>query len=155
VGVAIVVVQGSARLRATLPQILEDESHRVSAMMRELMSALAARLRMLDDRLRQYDQRIAPICQQDERGRRLIKVEGVGPLVATVVVGAIGNARQFTSGGEFSAWLGLVPHAHSSGNRSMLLGISKRGVICGRRSSTGHELPHARLCANATRIISG
>ena len=82
---------------------------------------------MLDDRLRQYDQRIARICQQDERCRRLVKVEGVGPLVATAVVAAIGNARQFTNGRELSAWLGLVPREHSSGKRTVLLGISKRG----------------------------
>jgi transposase len=63
----------------------------------------------------------------DDRGERLIKVEGVGPLVATAVVAAIGNARQFTNGRELSAWLGLVPREHSSGKRTMLLGISKRG----------------------------
>ena len=77
--------------------------------------------------LRQYDQRIARICQQDERCRRLVKVECVGPLVATALVAAIGNARQFTNGRELSAWLGLVPREHSSGNRTVLLGISKRG----------------------------
>ena len=58
---------------------------------------------------------------------RLVKVEGVGPLVATAVVAAIGNTRQFTNGRELSAWLGLVPREHSSGQRTMLLGINKRG----------------------------
>ena len=123
----VVVAQAIARLRAALPVILEDQSNRLSALMRELLGELGERLRMLDDRLRQYDQRIARCCQQDERCRRLVKVEGVGPLVATAVVAAIGNARQFTNGRELSAWLGLVPRAHSSGKRTMLLGISKRG----------------------------
>jgi transposase len=122
-----VVAQAIARLRAALPVILEDQSNRLSALMRELLGEMAERLRMLDDRLRQYDQRIARCCQQDERCRRLVKVEGVGPLVATAVVAAIGNARQFTNGRELSAWLGLVPREHSSGQRTMLLGISKRG----------------------------
>ena len=53
-------------------------------------------------------------AQQDERCRRLVKVEGVGPLGATAVVAAIGNGRQFTNGRELSAWLGLVPREHSS-----------------------------------------
>jgi transposase len=87
----VVVGQAIARLRATLPVILEDESNRLSALMRELLGEMAERLRMLDDRLRQYDQRIARCCQRDERCRRLVKVEGVGPLVATAVVAAIGN----------------------------------------------------------------
>ena len=124
--------------------------------MRELLGEMAERLRMLDDRLRQYDQRIARICQQDERCRRLVKVEGVGPLVATAVVAAIGNARQFTNGRELSAWLGLVPREHSSGQRTMLLGSASAAIVtCARCSSTGHELPRAWLSANATRVISG
>ena len=123
----IVVAQAIARLRAALPVILEDQSNRLSALMRELLGEMAERLRMLDDRLRQYDRRIERLCQQDECCRRLVKVEGVGPLVATAVVAAIGNARHFTNGRELSAWLGLVPREYSSGNRTVMLGISKRG----------------------------
>ena len=139
----VVVAQAIARLRAALPVILEDQSNRLSGLMRELLGEMAERLRMLDDRLRQYDQRIARICQQDERCRRRVKVEGVGPLVATAVVAAIGNARQFTNGRELSAWLGRVPREHSSGKRTTLLGISKRGnrylrtlLIHGARAAT-------------------
>ena len=54
-------------------------------------------------------------------------VEGVGPLVATALVAAVGNAHEFKSGRELSAWLGLVPRQHSSGGKTVLLGISKRG----------------------------
>ncbi|HKN20826.1 MAG TPA: IS110 family transposase [Terracidiphilus sp.] len=123
----IVVAQAIARLRRALPLILEDVSNGLSGVMRELLGEMAERLRMLDDCLRPYDQRIERLCQQDERCRRLVKVEGVGPLVATALVAAIGNARQFKSGRELSAWLGLVPRQHSSGQRTVLLGISKRG----------------------------
>jgi transposase len=70
-------------------------------------------------------------------------VEGVGPLIATALVAAIGNARQFKNGRALSAWLGLVPRQHSSGRRTVLLGISKRGdrylrtlLIHGARSAT-------------------
>jgi transposase len=58
---------------------------------------------------------------------RLMAVEGVGPLTATALVAAVGDARQFRHGREPSAWLGLVPRQHSSGERTVLLGISKRG----------------------------
>ena len=125
----VVVAQAIARLRAALPLMLEDQSNRLSALMREVLGEMAERLRMLDDRLRQYDQRIARCCQQDERCRRLVKVEGVGPLVATALVAAIGNARQFTNGRELSAWLGLVPREHSSGKRTRLLGISSVAIV--------------------------
>ena len=56
-----------------------------------------------------------------------MKVPGVGPLIATALIAAVGNARQFKSGRELSAWLGLVPREHSSGERTILPGISKRG----------------------------
>ena len=72
------------------------------------------------------DRHIERLCQQDERCRRLVKVEGVGPLVATAVVAAVGNARQFKNGRELSAWLGLVPREYSSGNRTVMLGILRR-----------------------------
>ena len=52
------MAQAIARLRAALPLILEDQGNRLSALIRELLGEMAERLRLLDDRLRQYDQRI-------------------------------------------------------------------------------------------------
>jgi transposase len=63
----VVVAQAIARLRPALPLILEDQSNRLSGLLRELLGEMAERLRLLDDRLRQYDQRITRVCQQDER----------------------------------------------------------------------------------------
>ena len=57
-------------------------------------------------------------------------VPGVGPLVATAAVAAIGNGTAFRKGREFAAWLGLIPRQHSTGGKARLLGISKRGSIC-------------------------
>jgi transposase len=54
-------------------------------------------------------------------------VPGVGPVIATALLATVGDARQFKSGRELSAWLGLVPREHSGGQRTILLGISKRG----------------------------
>ena len=72
-------------------------------------------------------------------------VPGVGPLTATALIAAVGDARQFRGGCELSAWLGLVPRQHSSGERVMLLGISKRGdrylrtlLIHGARTTLRH-----------------
>jgi transposase len=62
-----------------------------------------------------------PACQ------RLRKIFGVGPLVSTATVAAIGNAAAFHKGREFAAWVGLVPKQYSTGGKAKLLGISKRG----------------------------
>ncbi len=124
----IIAPRGIAHARRLLLEILADpERHGLSELFREALQEIAERLRFLDERAGAYDDRIERVFKQDERCKRLAKIEGVGPLVATAMVAAVGNAREFKSGRELSAWLGLVPRQHSSGNRNVLLGISKRG----------------------------
>jgi transposase len=123
----IVIAQGVAHLRRALPLILEDCANGLSGVMRELLGEIGERLRFIEERLRQYDLRIQRRFRQDERCRRLAAVEGVGPLSATALVAAVGNASEFKSGRELAAYLGLVPRHRASGGRTMLLGISKRG----------------------------
>jgi transposase len=123
----IVVAQGVSRLRRALPTILEDRDNGLSGVMRELLAEIGERLRFIDDRLRKYDLTIQRLFRQDERCQRVAAVEGVGPLVATALVAAVGNATDFRSGRELAAYLGLVPRHRASGGRTVLLGISKRG----------------------------
>src|ERR1700722_19753253 len=54
-------------------------------------------------------------------------IPGIGPLAATALIAAVGDGRQFRKARDLAAWLGLVPRQHSTGGRSTLLGISKRG----------------------------
>jgi transposase len=61
------------------------------------------------------------------KSRRLAEIPGIGPITATALVASIGDARNFRNGRQPAAWLGLVPRQHSSGGKSALLGISKRG----------------------------
>jgi transposase len=55
------------------------------------------------------------------------KIKGVGPKTATAMIAAIGDGSEFKNGRHLAAWLGLVPRQHSSGDRRVLMGISKRG----------------------------
>lgn len=57
----------------------------------------------------------------------LAEIPGIGPITASALVASLGNARNFTSGRQVAAWLGLVPRQHSSGGKQNLLGMSKRG----------------------------
>jgi len=119
---------GIARARRLLLEILADpHRHSLSGLFRETLQEIAERLRFLDERVGAYDDRIERVFKQDERCKRLAKIEGIGPLVATAMVAAVGNATEFKNRRELSAWLGLVPRQHSSGNHSLLFGISKRG----------------------------
>ncbi len=123
----IVLGRGFAHLRRGLPVILEDQDNGLSGVMRELLGEICERLRFIDDRLRKYDVTIQRLFRQDERCQRVAAVEGVGPVTATALVAAVGNATEFRSGRELAAYLGLVPSHRASGGRTVLLGISKRG----------------------------
>jgi transposase len=81
----------------------------------------------LDDRVAELDGDIAAIAQSDPNAVRLQQLRGVGPIIATALVAAVGDARQFANGRQLSASLGLTPRQHSSGGKERLLGISKRG----------------------------
>jgi transposase len=91
---------------------------------------------------------IEALARQDENCERLITVPGIGPIISSAVVAAIGNGAGFKQGRDFGAWQGLVPKQESTGDRTILGKISKRGntylrtlfvqaahVVLGRRSS--------------------
>jgi len=80
-----------------------------------------------EQRLHQYDLTIQRLFRQDERCQRLAEVGGVGPLIATALVAAVGDASDFKHGCELAAYLGLVARHRASGGRTLLLGIGKRG----------------------------
>ena len=62
-----------------------------------------------------------------ESCRHLMTVPGIGPIIASAMVAAIGNGVAFAKGRDFAAWLGLVPKQMSTGDRTILGRISKRG----------------------------
>jgi transposase len=86
----------------------------------ELIQDMSGRIEALEQRLEAYE-------RSDERCRRLMAIPGVGPLTATAIVASVGDAREFRSGREFAAWLGVVPRQSGTGGRVRLLSISKRG----------------------------
>jgi transposase len=73
------------------------------------------------------NEEVEQIASTDPACQRPRHIPGIGPLVATAIVAAIGNGAAFHKGRDFSPWLGLVPRQHSTGGRARLFGISKRG----------------------------
>ena len=123
----IVVARSLATLRRRLPEILGSDKVALDPLIRSLILDLRDELVVADDRVRAYDRQIKQLCKESEACRRLERIEGIGPLTATALVAAAGNAASFRNGRKFAAWLGLVPRHQSSGGRTRLLGISKRG----------------------------
>jgi transposase len=122
----LIVRRGRAYLWSQLPAILADVEETVSPRLFRLISSIAQQWRELELRIQEADEEILSIATADESCRRLQTIPGVGPLVATAMVAAIGNGSAFGKGRHFSAWLGLVPQQQSTGGQTKLLGISKR-----------------------------
>jgi len=118
---------GTAAFKQALPQVLAGENSELSGELRELLLQMSGWLREFEQRIAGVEACIARHFKDDERCARLAAVPGVGPLIATALVATVGNAREFRNGRELSAYLGLVPRQHSSGGRTVLLGISKHG----------------------------
>lgn len=122
----IVIGLGVRCLRHHLPEILEEAETRLQEDFRVLLTGLREDLVYLDERIKTEDKAIEQLASTHASARRLQQLRGVGPLVATALIAALGDGRQFTNGRQASAWAGLVPGQHSSGKQT-LLGISKRG----------------------------
>jgi transposase len=114
-------------LRCTIPCWLEDGDNGLTARFRRLLDGLWSDLRALDARIDELDHEIADIAAHEPAAIRLQQLRGVGPMVATALLAAIGDASQFTNGRQLAASLGLTPRQHSSGGKDRLLGITKRG----------------------------
>jgi transposase len=123
----IIIAQGITKVRKQLPMIVEDVDNVLTSLAREVIRELYDQLVMLDERIRRTDHLIKRVFAENDSCQKLAKVEGIGPVVATALVAAVGNATVFASGRHLAAWLGLVPRQHSSGGKERLLGISKRG----------------------------
>jgi transposase len=123
----ITVRQGPAGLRQALPTILAQRSDVLAPRIVHLLEDLMEDWRRLDARVDDVTREIVQLARQDENCKRLQAVPGVGPLTASAMVAAIGNGAAFVKGRDFSAWLGLIPKQISTGGRTILGGISRRG----------------------------
>ena len=123
----IAVRQGVRFLRAGLPGILATPPDVLSPRMAQLIEGLAGDWRWLDARIEGLSSEIAAIARQDVGCERLMSVPGIGPVISSAMVAAIGAGDTFSRGRDFAAWLGLVPRQMSTGDRTILGKISKRG----------------------------
>jgi len=123
----VVLAKCIGQVRRGLPGVIEDAQAELSVAGRQLFRSLYEHLADLDRRVTELDDAVQRLYRSNPVCQRVAAVEGVGPLVATAIVSAIGDGRAFKNGRQLSAWLGLVPKQDSSGGKTRLLGISKRG----------------------------
>lgn len=137
--------EGAGVFKIDLPKALGDEANELTQRMRRLLAELFEDFLALDRRVVDLTREIEAMAQSDDRARRLQTIPGLGPMGATALLAAVGDARQFRRARDLAVWLGLVPRQHSTGGKTVLLGISKRGngylrrlIIHGARSCVLH-----------------
>lgn len=102
-------------------------AEQLPALARQAVADLLSHLASLDERIAAYDRELEALARASEAASRLMTVPGVGPLTALATVASVGNAREFENGRQFAAWLGLVPRQWSTGGKTRLGHITKRG----------------------------
>jgi transposase len=123
----IAVRQGIRFLRTELPIILSTRTDVLSPRMLHVIEDLAGDWRRLDERIEALSTEIGAIAAADPHCKRTMTVPGIGPIISSATVAAIGTGDIFSNGRDFAAWLGIVPRQMSTGDRTILGKISKRG----------------------------
>src|SRR5262250_2940801 len=123
----VAVRQGLRFLRTELPIILAQRADVLSPRMMRIIEDLTVDWRRLDERIEGLSAEITAMARQDAACARLMTVPGIGPIISSAMIAAIGNGGAFSKGRDFGAWLGLVPKQISTGDRTILGKISKQG----------------------------
>ncbi len=123
----ITIRQGICAVRNQLPTLIADEENDLSGLMRRNLASLYESLCFLDSRILEQDKLLKVVVKDNEACQRLMQVPGIGIMTATILLTIAGVASHFKNGREFAAFLGLVPRQNSTGGKTRLFGISKRG----------------------------
>jgi transposase len=105
------------------------------------LTDLLAHVRVLDERIGEYERELEQHARRDERAKRIQKLSGVGPISASAIVASVAEGHEFKNGRQFAAWLGLTPKQYSTGGKTRLGRITAHGdaylrtlLIMGARS---------------------
>jgi transposase len=118
---------GLPQLRKGVVALVNDPDSGITTLLRRLGSMYLEQLKALQQWLDELATEIAEIFKSNEACQRLATVPGIGPVIATALVSSVGDPSQFRNGRQFAAWLGLTPMQRSSGGKTRLGGITKRG----------------------------
>ena len=123
----ITVRKGLRALKNSFETILEERKNEISPRMRSILIGLYGDWMWMDDRIEKVSAEIEDISRIEENCVNVMTVPGIGPMISTAMVAAIGQGEAFDRGRDFAAWVGLVPRQYSTGGRTVLGRISKRG----------------------------
>jgi len=118
-----VLPNGPEHIRRAVPAIIEELPARIARCVRDLLE----HAERLGAKMLEYEQEIRLAVRDNELARRAQIRQGIGPITASALVATVGNGHDFKNGRQFAAWLGLVPRQYSTGGKTRLGHITKRG----------------------------
>ena len=123
----LIVPQGIGNISKRVPAVLDEAKDELPGVFQELVLRLLEHFKDLDRQVSEMEHQIKSWHRANAFSHKLEQIPGIGPITASALVASIGDAKNFKNGRQLAAWLGLVPKQHSSGGKTNLLGISKRG----------------------------
>ncbi len=157
----IIIPLGISNIASRVPELIEDASYELPGAFRVLVQRLLDHLKELDRQVDELEAQIQAWHRNSDLSTKIAQVPGIGPISASALVAAIGDAKNFDNGRQLAAWLGLVPRQHSTGGKSNLLSISKRGdtylrtlLIHGARSVIYHAAKRPESCTWISTIVN-
>ncbi len=157
----IIIPQGINNIGSRVPELLEDASNELPGSFRVLVQRLLDHLKELDRQVDELEAQIQAWHRNSDLSTKIAQVPGIGPISASALIASIGDAKNFDNGRQLAAWLGLVPKQHSTGGKSNLLSISKRGdtylrtlLIHGARSVIYHAAKKPESCSWVSAVVN-
>jgi transposase len=123
----IISAKGRNGTAELFKMIADEKDGRIPAGARFSLDVLARQHAAIAAEIGAIEKRIHAWHRSSEESRRLEQIPGIGPIVATALVSEVGDWREFSSGRNLAAWIGLVPKQHSTGGKERLGRISKQG----------------------------
>ena len=154
----LVIPQGIHYINECARDLIEDASNdEIPGLFRMLIMRLLEHFQELHRQVQELELQIQTWHRNNDASRKLAAIPGIGPITASALIASIGDAKNFKSGRELSAWLGLVPRQHSSGGKQNLLGISKRGDMYLRMLLVqgAHAVINAQCCRKGAQEQAG
>ena len=121
----IAIPKGFGHLHAAVPEVLEDAENGVPDMFRSTLHLMHERLINIKTDIDVLTDQIEALVNSNDACKRLMALEGVGPISAVLLFATLGSGEAFNNGREFSAYIGLTPKQYSSGGKTNLIGISR------------------------------
>lgn len=122
----VTIAKGISQVKM-LPTILDNNQDKLTQKAIVIFLQLYEQFKNYNEQIKNYDAEIERAAKESTVCSEIMKIEGVGPIIASAIVATVGDARTFKNGRQMAAWLGLTPKQHSSGDKVRLLAISKKG----------------------------